>query len=98
MLYHYSFSDSTLLHIPGVDDPFNLVAEDLSTFSENMKSILGVDHPVLSTVAKYFFELDGGKKIRPVMTILISRAIAAHKLSLNLPEGMYFTTITCCLI
>jgi geranylgeranyl pyrophosphate synthase len=43
---------------------------------------LGVDHPVLSKVAKYFFEIDGGKKMRPTMAILMARAVESHKLSL----------------
>lgn len=48
-------------------DPFELVAGDLSSLSDGIKSLIGTDHPVLNAAAKYFFELDGGKKIRPTM-------------------------------
>jgi len=33
---------------------------------------------VLEACAKYLFELDGGKKIRPTMVLLVARAAAAH--------------------
>ena len=39
--------------------------------NENIKTLLGIDHPVLATVSKYFFDMDGGKKIRPVMVLLM---------------------------
>lgn len=48
-------------------DPFELVASDLGGLSDGIKSLIGTDHPVLNAAAKYFFELDGGKKIRPTM-------------------------------
>ncbi len=38
---------------------------------------------MLSTVAKYFFEIDGGKKMRPTMAILMARAIESHKASVS---------------
>lgn len=59
-------------------DPFELVEGDMRGLAEDIKDILGVDHPVLSTVAKYFFEMDGGKKLRPTMVMLVSRAANAH--------------------
>jgi geranylgeranyl pyrophosphate synthase len=40
-------------------------------------SLLRSDHPVLATVARYFFELDEGKKVRPVMVLLVSHAVNA---------------------
>lgn len=48
-------------------DPFELVAGDLNSLSDGIKSLIGTDHPVLNAAAKYFFDLDGGKKIRPTM-------------------------------
>lgn len=47
------------------------------------QSLLGSDHPVLEACAKYLFELDGGKKIRPTMVLLVSRAAAASSSSPN---------------
>ncbi|CAN0372997.1 unnamed protein product, partial [Laminaria digitata] len=48
-------------------DPFELVSGELRGLSDGIKSLVGTDHPVLNAAAKYFFELDGGKKIRPAM-------------------------------
>ena len=43
-----------------------------------IKELLGSDHPVLESCAKYFFELDGGKKIRPTMVLAVSYALNAQ--------------------
>jgi len=43
------------------------VAGELAGLSDGIKSLIGTEHPVLNAAAKYFFELDGGKKIRPTM-------------------------------
>ncbi|CCI43552.1 unnamed protein product [Albugo candida] len=67
------------------EDPFVLVQEQLRFVTESIKQILGTDHPVLSTVAKYFFEQDGGKKVRPTMVLLISQAAESNRLSNDLP-------------
>lgn len=40
-------------------DVFTLVERDLSTLSSGIRELLGTDHPVLESCAKYFFELDG---------------------------------------
>ena len=61
-------------------DPFAMVQEDLSKININIKELLGSDHPVLSTVANYFFSQEGGKKIRPVLVILFARAANAHRI------------------
>lgn len=53
--------------VASTPDPFELVAGDLSGLSDGIKALIGTDHPVLNAAAKYFFELDGGKKIRPTM-------------------------------
>jgi geranylgeranyl pyrophosphate synthase len=59
-------------------DPFEAVAEDMQSLNANIKAILGVDHPVLHTVARYFFDFDGGKKMRPALVLLMSKAANAH--------------------
>ncbi len=51
----------------------------MRTLSQGIKSLLGSDHPVLEACAKYLFELDGGKKIRPTMVLLMARAAAADE-------------------
>ncbi|KAG5191230.1 geranyl-diphosphate synthase [Tribonema minus] len=58
-------------------DPFRLVASDMKTLSDGCKELLGTDHPVLQSAAQYFFDVDGGKKVRPVMVLLMSRACNA---------------------
>ena len=56
-------------------DPFQLVEKDISTLSGGIKALLGSDHPVLESCAKYFFEIDGGKKIRPTMVLAVAYAL-----------------------
>ncbi|KAJ1421278.1 isoprenoid synthase domain-containing protein [Ochromonadaceae sp. CCMP2298] len=58
-------------------DPFDLVKKDVSSLSGGIKELLGSDHPVLESCAKYFFETDGGKKIRPTMVLAVSYALNA---------------------
>ena len=64
-------------------DPFAVVAEDMAGLNANIKRILGVDHPVLARVAKYFFEFDSGKKVRPAMVLLMGRAVNHHMAAVN---------------
>lgn len=66
---------------PGSSDPFALAKSDLQTLSEGIRrDLIGSDHPVLAKAASYFFEEghDAGKKIRPMMVLLLSRAMALH--------------------
>lgn len=60
-------------------DPFELVERDASALSGGIKDLLGSDHPVLETCAKYFFEMDGGKKIRPVMVLAVAYALGGRR-------------------
>lgn len=59
-------------------DPFALSKSEVSTLSETIREdLVGTGHPVLSKAASYFFaSADGGKKVRPMMIMLLSRAIA----------------------
>ena len=55
---HPSFPRETKLDMsafPGAEsmDPFELASDDMRDVSANIRDLLGVDHPVLSTVAKY---------------------------------------------
>lgn len=60
-------------------DPFVLSKSELDSLSKSIrKDLLGSDHPVLNQAASYFFEsnADGGKKVRPMMVLLLSRALS----------------------
>ena len=65
-------------------DPFALAKSDLDTLSASIRrDLIGrdhADHPVLAKAAAHFFELGaqgGGKKVRPMMVMLLSRAMAS---------------------
>mmetsp|Transcript_5877 Transcript_5877/g.8828 ORF Transcript_5877/g.8828 Transcript_5877/m.8828 type:complete len:406 (-) Transcript_5877:57-1274(-) len=55
-------------------DPFALVKDDLAPFSDSIKELVDTQHPVLSMAAKHFFEKRHGKRFRPTVVCLISRA------------------------
>jgi len=69
-------------------DPFSLVAPDLAGINASIKALLGVDHPVLATVARYFFEWDGGKKVRPALVLLMAHAVN-HHVAVSTAGGRY---------
>ncbi len=62
-------------------DAFELVEKDLHNLSGGIKDLLGSDHPVLEKCAKYFFDIDGGKKIRPTMVLAMSYALNGQNYS-----------------
>ena len=60
-------------------DPVHLTKSDIDGLSQSIREdLIGTDHPVLNKAAAYFFEssADGGKKVRPMMVMLLSRALA----------------------
>jgi geranylgeranyl pyrophosphate synthase len=59
-------------------DPFQLSENDVSSLFRSIREdLLGTDHPVLNQAASYFFgSADGGKKVRPLMVMLLSRALS----------------------
>jgi len=66
---------------PGVQldaDPFSLSRFEVESISDSIKrDLIGTDHPVLNKAAAYFFtSADGGKKVRPIMVMLLARALA----------------------
>ena len=61
-------------------DPFELVSDEISTISERIKDLLCCKNALLQEAAQYPFQLDGGKKVRPVMVMLLSRAAHKHAL------------------
>eukprot|EP00286_Rhodomonas_abbreviata_P020735 CAMPEP_0181293988 /NCGR_PEP_ID=MMETSP1101-20121128/3357_1 /TAXON_ID=46948 /ORGANISM="Rhodomonas abbreviata, Strain Caron Lab Isolate" /LENGTH=441 /DNA_ID=CAMNT_0023398609 /DNA_START=237 /DNA_END=1559 /DNA_ORIENTATION=- len=56
------------------EDPFGLVREELSPFAESIKSVVDTDHPILSEAAKHFFAQRQGKRFRPTIVMLMSKA------------------------
>ena len=58
-------------------DPFGLVKDDINALAGGIKHLLGSDHPVLESCAKYFFDQEkgGGKTIRPTMVLAMSYAL-----------------------
>ncbi len=53
---------------------FAPVEQDLCLLTENLKRLIGARHPILGAAAEHLFEA-GGKRIRPAIVLLISRAI-----------------------
>jgi hypothetical protein len=65
----------------GLANPFELTRVEIDSLSQTIREdLLGTDHPVLNQAASYFFQADdsGGKKVRPMMVLLLSRALAEH--------------------
>src|SRR5919199_5867195 len=52
---------------------FSSVEEDLRLLTENLKNLVGARHPILYAAAEYLFGA-GGKRVRPAIVLLISRA------------------------
>eukprot|EP00743_Colponemidia_sp_Colp-15_P005066 GILK01005455.1.p1 GENE.GILK01005455.1~~GILK01005455.1.p1 ORF type:complete len:470 (-),score=75.63 GILK01005455.1:103-1326(-) len=67
--------NSLMAQIPSGVDPFVVASKDMKSMAESIKDLVGSDHPVLSTVARYFFDA-GGKRFRPNILILLARAMA----------------------
>ncbi|OIW05313.1 hypothetical protein TanjilG_03702 [Lupinus angustifolius] len=60
---------------------FDVVADDLKTLNRNLQSIVGAENPVLMSAAEQIFSA-GGKRMRPALVFLVSRA-TAELLGLN---------------
>ncbi|AMD21283.1 HER004Wp [Eremothecium sinecaudum] len=56
-------------------DPLLLVSNEMKTISKDIIKVLGSGHPILNRAANYYFESDG-KRIRPMLVLLLSRAIS----------------------
>ncbi|KAJ3382400.1 coq1 putative hexaprenyl diphosphate synthase, partial [Entophlyctis sp. JEL0112] len=54
----------------------DLLGADLSLLTSNIRRLLGSDHPVLHSIASYYFSSTGGKHIRPILVLLIAHATA----------------------
>jgi geranylgeranyl pyrophosphate synthase len=69
--------------IETLPDPFQLVEKELQPFSDSIKELVSTDQPILSMAAKHFFEKRHGKRFRPTIIQLMSKAVAACN-----PESM----------
>ncbi|KAH3680607.1 hypothetical protein WICMUC_000227 [Wickerhamomyces mucosus] len=56
-------------------DPISLVSHEMSQLANNIGSLIGSGHPTLNRIGAYYFESQG-KKIRPLMVLLLSRALS----------------------
>jgi len=68
-------------------DPFKISKGDMQTLCEGIRNnLMGSAHPDLTKAASYFFEQgqDSGKKIRPMMILLLSRAMVSGYENTNL--------------
>lgn len=54
---------------------FEVVSDDLQTLNKNLLSIVGAENPVLVSAAEQIFSA-GGKRMRPALVFLVSRATA----------------------
>jgi all-trans-nonaprenyl-diphosphate synthase len=56
----------------------NPVDADLRILTDNLKKLVSARHPILGAAAEHLFEA-GGKRIRPAIVLLVSRATMAHR-------------------
>nr|QUE29665.1 preA [Erythrotrichia foliiformis] len=52
---------------------FHLIEDDLDTLNKNLKSMVKANHPILYAAAEHLFKA-GGKRIRPVIVLLVAKA------------------------
>ncbi|XP_073312953.1 solanesyl diphosphate synthase 1, chloroplastic-like [Primulina huaijiensis] len=64
-----------LTKLSSISDLFEVVADDLQTLNKNLQSIVGAENPVLMSAAEQIFGA-GGKRMRPALIFLVSRATA----------------------
>lgn len=73
--------------IETLPDPFKMVEKELQPFSDSIKELVSTDQPILSMAAKHFFEKRHGKRIRPTIVQLVSKAVAACEPETWNPNG-----------
>ena len=58
-------------------DPLDIVGQEMSLLTANIRNLLGSSHPTLAKVAKYYVQATGGgKRLRPMLVLLVARATA----------------------
>lgn len=61
---------------PPGPEPFGLVKQDIQPLSDYVKELVESENPVLTMAATHFFDKKEGKRFRPTIVALISKAIA----------------------
>jgi hexaprenyl-diphosphate synthase len=64
---------------PSIVNPLKLVAPEMTSLTGNIRMLLGSGHPTLAKVAKYYISSEGGKHIRPLVVLLVSKALSYNK-------------------
>jgi hexaprenyl-diphosphate synthase len=67
------------LPFPSIINPLKLVAPEMTSLTSNIRMLLGSGHPTLAKVAKYYISSEGGKHIRPLIVLLVSKALSYNR-------------------
>ena len=60
---------------PLITDPLSLVRGEMLNLTENIHSLLGSADLDLDKIAKYYIRDDGAKRLRPLLVLLIAKAV-----------------------
>ena len=63
-----------------LNNPMSLVSNEMNTLAKNIVALIGSGHPLLNRISGYYFEAEG-KKVRPMIVLLLSRALSQIPLS-----------------
>jgi len=81
----FSNGPTTDSRLAGVSiDPFRIVGKEMKFLNKNIQQLLGSGHPILDTVAKYYANAEG-KHMRPLLVLLMSRAVSLTSKSAGQP-------------
>mmetsp|Transcript_24468 Transcript_24468/g.36698 ORF Transcript_24468/g.36698 Transcript_24468/m.36698 type:complete len:458 (+) Transcript_24468:54-1427(+) len=78
-------SDLSHMKSNGVE-ALKFIEKDMDLVGKRITGLFNQDHPILRSVTEYFFRA-GGKRIRPVMTLIMARAVMAHNEALQENRG-----------
>lgn len=81
--YRYKSSFATALNTAArlvtpkalLNNPVSLVSNEMNTLAKNIVTLIGSGHPLLNRISGYYFEAEG-KKVRPMLVLLLSRALS----------------------
>ena len=62
---------------------FKFIENDLNILNNNLKRMVGAKHPILYAAAEHLFNAKG-KRIRPAIVLLVSKAIAKNNMDNNI--------------
>lgn len=80
VLPHNSVTQAQILQDTPQDmDPFALIKDDIASLNEDVKYLLSNEATALGAVARYFFEHEGGKRVRPSLVIMFGRALDTER-------------------